>query len=124
MIDLSHKPERDQRTEGKKMTKTATTAKTADILEHAVNNAVTEFNLNVKAYMNFYYVWTASQKGVAQRDGFDYLREGVFIFIDDTQVVIRQVVDHAMNAGEIKLSGFATRQLELIQGAIETALEF
>jgi hypothetical protein len=106
------------------MTKTATTAKTADILEHAVNNAVAEFNLNVKTYMNFYYVWTSSQKGVAQRDGFDYLREGVFIFIDDTQVVIRQVVDHAMNAGEIKLSGFATRQLELIQGAIETALEF
>jgi hypothetical protein len=106
------------------MTKTATTAKTADILEHAVNNAVTEFNLNVKAYMNFYYVWTANQKGVAQRDGFDYLREGVFVFIDDTQVVVRQVADHALNAGEIKLTGFATRSLELIQGAIESALEF
>jgi hypothetical protein len=106
------------------MTKTATTAKTADLLELAVNNTVSEFGLNIKAYQNFYYVWTASQKGVAQHDGFDYLQEGVFVFIDDTQVVIRQVVDHAINAGEIKLTGFATRNLELIQGAIESALVF
>jgi hypothetical protein len=106
------------------MTKTATTAKTADLLELAVNNAVSEFGLSIKAYQNFYYVWTASQKGVAQRDGFDYLQEGVFVFIDDTQVVVRQVVDHAINAGEIKLTGFATRNLELMQGAIESALVF
>ena len=96
-IDLSHKPERDQRTEGKKMTKTATTAKTADILEHAVNNAVAEFNLNVKTYMNFYYVWTSSQKGVAQRDGFDYLREGVFIFIDDKRILIYSYTSTSLN---------------------------
>ncbi len=106
------------------MTKTATTAKTADLLELAVNNTVSEFGLNTKAYQNFYYVWTANQKGVAQRDGFDYLQEGVFVFIDDTQVVVRQVVDHAINAGEIKLTGFATRNLELMQGAIESALVF
>jgi hypothetical protein len=124
MIDLSHKPERDQRTEGKKMTKTATTAKTADLLELAVNNTVSEFGLNIKAYQNFYYVWTANQKGVAQHDGFDYLQEGVFVFIDDTQVVIRQVVNNAISAGEIRLTGFATRSLELIQGSIESALVF
>jgi len=106
------------------MTKTATTAKTADLLELAVNNTVSEFALRIKAYQNFYYVWTSTQEGVAQRDGFDYLREGVFIFIDDTQVVVRQVADHALNAGEIKLTGFATRNLELIQGAIESALVF
>lgn len=102
--------------------KTATTATTADLLGYAVDNSISEFSLNVKAYMNFYYLWTNKQKGVAQREGFDYLQEGVFVFIDDTQIVVRQVVDNAMNAGEIKLTGFATRNLGLIQGAIESAL--
>ena len=105
--------------------KTSTTANTADLLELAVNNSISEFSLNVKAYMNFYYVWTNNQKGVAKRsDGFDYLQEGVFVFIDDTQIVVRQVVDNALKAGEIKLTGFATRNLGLIQGAIESALGF
>lgn len=104
--------------------KAATTAKAADLLSHAVDNVVADFGLSIKAYMNFYYVWSASQKGVATRDGFDYLQEGVFIFIDDTQIVVRKVIDNAMNAGEIKLSGFATRDIELIQGTIESALEF
>jgi hypothetical protein len=124
MIDLSHKDgEAPLITEGKRM-KTSTTAKTADIVNYAVATVADELGLTVKAYMNFYYVWSANQKGVAQRDGFDYLQEGVFVFLDDEQVVVRQVVDNAMNAGEIRFTGFATRNLELIQGAIETALEF
>jgi hypothetical protein len=106
------------------MTKTATTAKTTDILERAIDSVVAEIGVEVKAYQNFYYVWTSNQKGVAQRDGFDYLQEGVFVFIDDVQIVVRKVVDNALNAGEIKLTGFAARELELIQGAIETALVF
>jgi hypothetical protein len=105
--------------------KTSTTAKTADLLGYAVENVAADFGLTVKAYMNFYYVWTAKQKGVAKnKDGFDYLQEGVFVFIDDTQIVVRQVANNALNAGEIKLTGFATRDLELIQGTIESALEF
>ena len=104
---------------------TATTAKTTDLLGYAVDNVAADFGLTVKAYMNFYYVWSAKQKGVAKnRDGFEYLQEGVFVFIDDNQIVVRQVVDNAMNAGEIKLTGFATRDLELIQGTIESALVF
>ena len=102
----------------------STTANTADLLNIAVNDTISEFGLSVKAYMNFYYLWSNKQKGVAQNKGFDYLQEGVFVFIDDTQVVVRQVVDNAMNAGEVKLTGFATRNLELIQGAIESALVF
>jgi hypothetical protein len=107
------------------MTKTATTAKAADLLELAVSNTVSEFGLNIGNYADFYCVWTSRQKGVAKtRDGFEYLQEGVIVFLDDIEIVIRQVADNALNAGEIRLTGFATRDLELIQGAIESALVF
>ena len=109
---------------GRCIMRASTTANTADLLDIAVNDTIGEFGLNVKTYMNFYYLWSDKQKGVAQNNGFDYLQEGVFVFIDDTEIVIRQVVNNAINAGEVKLTGFATRNLELIQGAIESALVF
>jgi len=104
---------------------TAAVVKKRERLALAVQNVASEFSLNTKEYMNFWFLWTDKQKGVAKdKDGFDFLQEGVFVFIDDTQIVVRQVVDNAMNAGEITLTGFATRNLGLIQGAIESALEF
>jgi hypothetical protein len=99
--------------------------KAADAIQHAIDHTVSEYGYNTEAGHGFWYVWKDEQKGKATNsDGFTYMRQGVVVKLDDETVVIRAVVDNGLNAGEIKLTGFATRSIELIAGAIETALEF
>lgn len=99
--------------------------KAADAIQHAVQRTVSEFSSNTQDNGNgHHYIWNDSHKGTFRANGTSYLRQGVIIYLDDETVVVRAVVDNGLNAGEVKLTGFATRSIELIAGAIETALEF
>ena len=99
--------------------------KAADAIQHAVQRTVSEFSSNTQDNSNgHHYIWNDSHKGTFRANGTSYLRQGVIIYLDDETVVVRAVVDNGLNAGEVKLTGFATRSIELIAGAIETALEF
>lgn len=99
--------------------------KTADAIQHAVQRTVSEFSSNTNDNGNgHYYIWNNDHKGTFRANGTSYLREGVIVYQDDETVVVRAVVDNGLNAGEVKLTGFAARSIELIAGAIETALEF
>jgi len=98
---------------------------TADAIQHAIQRTVSEFSSNTNDNGNgHYYIWNNDHKGTFRANGTSYLREGVIVYQDDETVVIRAVVDNGLNAGEVKLTGFAARSIELIAGAIETALEF
>ena len=98
---------------------------TADAIQHAVQRTVSEFSSNTSDNGNgHYYIWNNDHKGTFRANGTSYLREGVIVYQDDETVVVRAVVDNGLNAGEVKLTGFAARSIELIAGAIETALEF
>ena len=97
----------------------------ADRVQYATDRLVSEYGYNTEAGNGFWYVWKDEQKGKATNsDGFTYMRQGVVVYQDDETVVVRAVVDNGLNAGEVKLTGFAARSIELIAGAIETALEF
>lgn len=99
--------------------------KAADAIQHAVQRTVSEFSSNTQDNGNsHYYIWNDDHKGTFRANGTAYLRQGVIVYLDDETVVVRAVVDNGLNAGEVKLTGFATRSIELIAGAIETALEF
>ena len=99
--------------------------KAADAIQHAVQRTVSEFSSNTQDNGNgHHYVWNDGHKGTFRANGTSYLRQGVIVYLDDETVVVRAVVDNGLNAGEVKLTGFATRSIELIAGAIETALEF
>lgn len=98
---------------------------TADAIQHAVQRTVSEFSSNTHTTNGFHYIWNDKHKGIdIFGNGIKYLRHGVAVFMDDEQVVVRAVVDNGLNAGEVRLTGFATKSIELIAGAIETALEF
>lgn len=98
---------------------------TADAIQHAVQRTVSEFSSNTNDNGNgHYYIWNNDHKGTFRANGTSYLREGAIVYQDDETVVVRAVVDNGLNAGEVKLTGFAARSIELIAGAIETALEF
>jgi hypothetical protein len=98
---------------------------TADAIQHAVERTASEFSSNTSHNGDsHYYIWNDSHKGTFRANGTSYLRQGVIVYLDDEQVVVRAVVDNGLNAGEVRLTGFATRSIELIAGAIETALEF
>jgi hypothetical protein len=99
--------------------------KAADAIQHAVQRTVSEFSSNTQDNGNgHHYIWNDNHKGTFRANGTSYLRQGVIVYLDDETVVVRAVVDNGLNAGEVKLTGFATRSIELIAGAIETALEF
>jgi hypothetical protein len=99
--------------------------KAADAIQYAVQRTVSEFSSNTSHNGDsHYYIWNDSHKGTFRANGTSYLRQGVIVYLDDETVVVRAVVDNGLNAGEVKLTGFATRSIELIAGAIETALEF
>jgi len=98
---------------------------TADAIQHAIQRTVSEFSSNTNDNGNgHYYIWNNDHKGTFRANGTSYLREGVIVYQDDETVVVRAVIDNGLNAGEVKLTGFAARSIELIAGAIETALEF
>ncbi len=95
----------------------------ADKVEYAIANVVSELGCNTEAGQEFWYVWSDSHIGKGHTsDGFTYMRQGVLVKLDDMTVVVRAVADNGMNAGEAKLNGFAAVSVELIAGAIETAL--
>jgi hypothetical protein len=97
----------------------------ADAIAHAVQRTVSEFSSNTSASGDsHFYIWNDTHKGTFRVNGTAYMREGVVVYLDDETVVVRAVVDNGLNAGEVRLTGFATRSIELIAGAIETALEF
>jgi hypothetical protein len=99
--------------------------KAADAIQHAINRTVSEFSSNTQDNGNsHHYIWSGDHIGTFRANGTSYLREGVVVYLDDETVVVRAVVDNGLNAGEVKLTGFASRSIELIAGAIETALEF
>jgi hypothetical protein len=99
--------------------------KASDAIQYAVQRTVSEFSSNTSHNGDsHYYIWNDNHKGTFRANGTSYLRQGVIVYLDDETVVVRAVVDNGLNAGEIKLTGFATRSIELIAGAIETALEF
>ena len=98
--------------------------KAADAIQHAIDRTVSEFSSNTSSANDYHYIWNNSHKGVFRANGTEYLRQGVIVYLDDETVMIRAIVDNGLNAGEIRLTGFATRSIELIAGAIETALEF
>lgn len=106
------------------MTMTSHTTKTADIVQYAIDRVQDELSANTDGLFGYLCIWTDNQKGIAATSkGRDYLREGVSIKIsDNNSVTITKVVDNAMTAGEVVLSGYAARNVELIQGAIETML--
>jgi hypothetical protein len=97
----------------------------ADAIQYAIDRLVSEYGDNTEtASGGVQYVWKDDHKGVAAtNDGFKYMRQGVVAFVDDNVVVVRAVVDNGINAGEARLTGFAAVSIELIAGAIETALE-
>jgi hypothetical protein len=96
----------------------------ADCIQYATDRLASEYGYNVEAGNGFWYMWKDGQKGKASNsDGFTYMRQGVVVKLDDTTVVVRAVVDNGLNAGEARLTGFAAVSVELIAGAIETALE-
>lgn len=98
---------------------------TADAIQHAVQRTVSEFSSHTSDNGNsHYYIWNDSHKGTFRANGTSYLRHGVIVYLDDEAVVVRAIVDNGLNAGEVRLDGFAARSIELIAGAIETALEF
>jgi hypothetical protein len=97
----------------------------SDAIQHAVDRTVSEFSSHTQDNGNsHFYIWNDRHVGTFRANGTSYLRQGVIIYLDDETVVIRAIVDNGLNAGEVKLTGFATRSIELIAGAIETALEF
>jgi hypothetical protein len=99
--------------------------KATDAIQQAVDRTVSEFSSNTQDNGNgHYYIWNDKHVGTFRANGTSYLRQGVIVYLDDETVVVRAVVDNGLNAGEVKLTGFATRSIELIAGAIETALEF
>jgi hypothetical protein len=98
--------------------------KLADAIQYATDRLVSEYGYNTEAGHGFWYVWKDEQKGkAANSDGFTYMRQGVVVKLDDMTVVVRAVADNGLNAGEARLTGFAAVSVELIAGAIETALE-
>ena len=98
--------------------------KLADAIQYATDRLVSEYGYNTEAGHGFWYVWKDEQKGKATNsDGFTYMRHGVVVKLDDMTVVVRAVADNGLNAGEARLTGFAAVSVELIAGAIETALE-
>jgi len=97
----------------------------SDAIQYAVQRTVSEFSSNTSDNGDgHYYIWNDKHVGTFRANGTSYLRQGVIVYLDDETVVIRAVVDNGLNAGEVRLTGFATRSIELIAGAIETALEF
>lgn len=100
--------------------------KSADAIQYAINNLVSEYGYNTEAANGgVHYIWKDEQKGVAMTsEGFSYMRQGAVAFLDDNTVVVRSVADNGLNAGEARFTGFAAVSVELIAGAIETALEF
>lgn len=106
------------------MTTASLATKTADIVQYAIDRVQDERNANTDGSLGYICIWTDNQKGLATTSkGRDYLREGVGIVVsDNNSVTITKVIDNAMTAGEVVLSGCAARNVELIQGAIETML--
>ena len=102
-----------------------TTNSVADVLQSAVVAIIDNHDVKVNSGQNgFYQIWmVGGQKGVCfNQDGFSYLREGVLVLLQDERIIVRQLVDNAMIAGEITLTGSMTRNFELIVGSIESAL--
>lgn len=96
----------------------------ADKVEYAIDRVVSELGCNTEAGEEFWYVWSDKHIGKGSNsDGFTYMRQGVLVKLDDMTVVVRAVADNGLNAGEARLTGFAAVSVELIAGAIETALE-
>lgn len=97
----------------------------ADAIQHAIDRTASEFSSSTHFTNGFHYIWNDKHKGTdIFGNGIKYLREGVAVFMEDNVVVVRAVTDNGLNAGEAKLTGFAAVSIELIAGAIETALEF
>ncbi len=95
----------------------------ADKVECAIDRVVGDLGCNTEAGNEFWYVWSDSHVGKGTNAiGFIYLRQGVLVKLEDTTVVVRAVADKGLNAGEARLTGFAAASVELIAGAIETAL--
>jgi hypothetical protein len=96
----------------------------SDKVQIAINRLESEYGYQVEIGEEFWYVWSLGHCGKSSNaDGFIYLREGCLIRLEDLTVVVRAVEDNGLNAGEARLTGFAAVSVELIAGAIETALE-
>jgi hypothetical protein len=96
----------------------------ADTVQHAIDRLVSEYGYETEVGHEFWYVWSDVHVGKGSNaDGFIYLRQGALVKLDDTTVIVRAVADNGINAGEARLTGFAAVNVELIAGAIETALE-
>jgi hypothetical protein len=67
-------------------------------------------------------LWKSNQKGWSRtRSGQRYFAEGVEVYVNDTVLVISKVSETGV-AGTIALTGFASRNPELIIGAIISAM--
>lgn len=106
------------------MTIVSHTTKTADIVQYAIDRVQDEFNANTDGSLGYLCIWTDNQKGIVTTSkGREYLREGVGVVVsDNNSVTISKIIDHAMTAGEVVLSGSAARNLDMLRGIIETML--
>ena len=51
------------------------------------------------------YVWKSTQAGTTKnKEGFEYMVEGITIVTTDSETVITKYENHALNAGQIKIN--------------------
>ena len=120
-IDLSHKPERDQRTEGKKMNGIATPA--ALKIDKAVALVAAEIK-HVGTEPNAFGgtdIWTSQQVGYRKdKQGRTYLAEGVRVATDDNEIIVVKFAHNGGALGRVTCTDFTSVELlaQIIKGLL------